>query len=273
VAFEEPQRPARQGPALVGAIVGAAVLVGAFVVFVVGRHGGETPGSRSTSAHETPGIASCVWTPNTDPNLAKALTRTGTPQTRGLPAAGTRDLTFVTSQGDITITLDLLHAPCGSASITYLAGANFFDNTSCHRLTTAGIYVLQCGDPSGTGAGGPSYTWEGENYPTTGPRYQQGVVAMAIPSNDDGSPATNLNGSQFFIVWKDTPIDPDTGQSALRPYYTVIGTVTAGMDVVQKVAAGGVYPTDPTILSEGTPKLSVIIKSVTVGPVVGASPN
>ena len=82
----------------------------------------------------------------------------------------------------------------------YLAGKKFFDNTKCHRLTTVGIYVLQCGDPSGTGMGGPSYTYASENLPTDQqPNYPAGVVAMANPGNKD------LNGSQFFIVYQDTP--------------------------------------------------------------------
>jgi len=263
VADGDARRPVRRGPAVVGALVAAALLIGAFVFYVVESRGGKPVGG-----------ASCTWNANTNATLAKVLKKTGTPATKGLPAAGTREVTFTTNQGAITITLDLQHAPCGSASLAYLAGINFFDNTRCHRLTTAGIYVLQCGDPSASGSGGPSYTWEGENYPpATGVNYPEGVVAMAIPSNQDGSPATDLNGSQFFIVWKDTPVDPSTGESVLGSSYTIIGTVTAGMDVVKKIAAGGVYPTDPSIETEGTPKLTLLINSTSVGPIVAGSPH
>ncbi len=257
------QRPAGRGPALVGAGVAAVLLVAAFVWFAVDHGGGGT----STPPVEAAGTTSCTWTPV----AAGQGIKTGTPPAHGLPAAGTRDVTFATSQGSITITLDLAHAPCGGASLAYLASNKYFDNSSCHRLTTTGIYVLQCGDPTGTGQGGPSYTWDSENLPaSTGENYPAGVVAMAIPSNADGSPATNLNGSQFFIVWKDTPVDPSTGQSALASSYTIIGTVTAGMDVVTKVAAAGVVA-DPSDPGDGKPKLPVTISSTTVGPVVAGS--
>jgi len=262
VAIDE-QRPAGRGQALIGAGVAAVLLVVAFVWFAV-SHGGGTP----KATGDATGTASCVWTPAAP---GQGI-RTGTPPAHGLPATGTRDVTFATSQGSITITLDLTHAPCGSASLAYLAGTKFFDNSSCHRLTTAGIYILQCGDPTGTGQGGPSYTFEGENYPaSTGENYPAGVVAMAIPQKADGSPATDQNGSQFFIVWKDTPFDASSGQSALQSAYTIIGTVTGGMDVVQKVAAAGVVPDASEQPGDGKPKLPVTISSTTVGPVVLAS--
>ncbi len=258
------QRPAGRGQALVGAGVAAVLLLVAFVWFAVGHGGDTTPKSTGDAA----GTASCVWTPAT----AGQGIKTGTPPAHGLPATGTRDVTFTTSQGSFTITLDLAHAPCGGASLAYLASTNYFDNSICHRLTTNGIYILQCGDPTGTGQGGPSYTWDGENFPaSTGENYPLGVVAMAIPQNSDGSPATNLNGSQFFIVWKDTPVDASSGQSALQSAYTIIGTVTSGMDVVQKVAAGGVVPDPAENPGDGKPKLPVTISSTTVGPVVLSS--
>src|SRR5262249_5740727 len=146
-------------------------------------------------------------------------------------------------------------APCSGASFKYLAGRNFFSNTNCHRLTTSGIFVLQCGDPKGTGSGGPAYSFADENLPKPGApasasaspaasdsaspagsasaapsasapttvTYARGTVAMANSGPD-------TNGSQFFIVYQD---------SQMQPNYSVIGTVTSGMDVVDKVAAAG----------------------------------
>jgi peptidyl-prolyl cis-trans isomerase B (cyclophilin B) len=216
--------------------------------------------------------AKCTWTPN--PALKgdaanpknKTLVDTGSPPDTTVPHNGYADMVMNTSQGQITIRLDVTHAPCSAASFAFLAGKKYFDGSKCHRITTAGIYVLQCGDPSGTGTGGPSYTYAAENLPTDQqPNYPLGVVAMANPGNKD------LNGSQFFIVYKDTPMSVDESGnpvSNLTSDYTVIGTVVGGMDVVQKVAAGGVIPSDPQNPNDGAPKLPVKISTMTVGPVI-----
>ena len=109
-------------------------------------------------------------------------------------------------------------------SFKHLAEAKYFDGTSCHRLTTDNIFVLQCGDPTGTGSGGPGYQFGDENLPTEGAdNYPAGTVAMA-----NAGPGTN--GSQFFLVYKDTQLPPS---------YTIFGTITKGLDVVQKVADAG----------------------------------
>ena len=103
--------------------------------------------------------------------------------------------TIKTNRG--TIVLDLLNhkATCTVNSFIYLAAKNYFNNTPCHRLTTAGIYVLQCGDPTGTGSGGPGYKFANENL--AGAKYTQGTVAMA-----NAGPGTN--GSQFFLVYRNS---------------------------------------------------------------------
>lgn len=247
------EQPRPRAAGLIGALVATVALVGGFVWLAVS---GSSHG-KSASATAAASGASCAWKPAGGGNTA--LTKTGTPPTKNLPTSGTRDMTMATSQGTITIKLDVTDAPCSAASFAYLASQKFFDNTSCHRLVTRGIYVLQCGDPSGTGAGGPSYTYGHENLPAGGAGYLTGVVAMANANDPDG------NGSQFFIIYKDTPTDPSTGQSVLQPNYTVIGSVSAGMDVVQKVAAAGTDNTYGT--GDGKPKLPLNITSVTVGPV------
>ena len=131
------------------------------------------------------------------------------------------DARMVTTQGAITFRARTGAAPCTTFSFRYLAERGYFTGTHCHRLTTKGIYVLQCGDPTGTGSGGPGYEFADENL--TGATYPAGTVAMA-----NAGPGTN--GSQFFFVWKDT---------RLSPAYTPFGRVIGGLDVLKKIAAAG----------------------------------
>jgi len=145
-------------------------------------------------------------------------------------------------RGNLTVALDA-KAPCTVTSFTFLAGKKFFDGTTCHRLTTQGIYVLQCGDPKGDGTGGPGYTIPDENL--TGATYPAGTVAMA----NTGKPHTG--GSQFFLVYKATQ---------LPPQYTPFGTITKGIDVLNKIAAKGTASTG----GDGPPKTPVKITTFRV---------
>jgi peptidyl-prolyl cis-trans isomerase B (cyclophilin B) len=160
------------------------------------------------------------------------------------PATGTVPVTLRTSVGDVVVTLDRAAAPCAVQSFTYLAGKGFFDDTTCHRLTTAGIYVLQCGDPTATGMGGPTYQFGDENLDRAS--YGDGVVAMA-----NAGPGTN--GSQFFVVYRDS-------SSALQKNYTVIGRVTSGLDALR--AVGGAGADDANGPGDGHPRTPVVIRSV-----------
>jgi peptidyl-prolyl cis-trans isomerase B (cyclophilin B) len=128
---------------------------------------------------------------------------------------------FITTQGIITVKMLTSQAPCTTYSFRFLASRAYFNGTHCHRLTTQGIFVLQCGDPTGTGSGGPGYAFNDENL--AGATYPAGTVAMANAGPD-------TNGSQFFFVWKNT---------TLSPAYTPFGTVVSGMDVLQRIAAAG----------------------------------
>jgi peptidyl-prolyl cis-trans isomerase B (cyclophilin B) len=161
--------------------------------------------------------------------------------------SGSVPATIATTIGTLKATLDADKAPCTVNSFVSLANQGFYDNTPCHRLTTAGIYVLQCGDPTGTGTGGPGYTIPDEFSPTD--TYGAGTLAMA----NTGQP--NSGGSQFFIVYKNTP---------LPPTYTVFGHITSGgVKAVQKVAAKG---TDNAFgQGDGHPKTKVTITKVTAG--------
>jgi peptidyl-prolyl cis-trans isomerase B (cyclophilin B) len=127
-----------------------------------------------------------------------------------------------TTQG--TIVLDMLtrDAPCTTYSFRYLIEHNYYNGTHCHRLVTKGIYVLQCGDPTGTGSGGPGYKFNDENL--TGATYPAGTVAMA-------NAGPNTNGSQFFFCNKNN--------SLLAPDYTPFAYVIQGMNVLRKIAAAG----------------------------------
>ncbi|WP_030173767.1 peptidylprolyl isomerase [Spirillospora albida] len=150
--------------------------------------------------------------------------------------------TVKTSQGDVVMQLDAGKAPCTVNSFAHLAKKNFFDGTPCHRMTSGGaLNVLQCGDPQGTGMGGPGYQFPNEN--TTGATYRRGTLAMANSGAD-------TNGSQFFMVYKD---------SELPPNYSVFGTITRGLDVLEKVAKGGTEPK-----GDGAPKKKVTIQDVTI---------
>jgi peptidyl-prolyl cis-trans isomerase B (cyclophilin B) len=136
-------------------------------------------------------------------------------------AAKPFDLRFFTTQGVITVRMLTQQAPCTTFSFRFLASRGYYDRTHCHRLTIQRIFVLQCGDPTGTGSGGPGYAFNDENL--AGATYPAGTVAMA-------NAGPNTNGSQFFFTWKDT---------TLAPNYTPFGTVIGGMDVLQKIAAAG----------------------------------
>lgn len=139
--------------------------------------------------------------------------------------------TLTTTAGDIVLELDGALAPQAVASFVTLAGDGFFDQTTCHRLTvTDPMYVLQCGDPTGLGTGGPDWRFGPiENAPADGV-YPAGTVAMARASNDGAS-----MGSQFFLVYQDSTIPDDAAGG-----YTVFGTVVEGLDVLQQVAEAGV---------------------------------
>jgi peptidyl-prolyl cis-trans isomerase B (cyclophilin B) len=149
-----------------------------------------------------------------------------------------------TTQGDITFKALTTLAPCTTFSFRFLTEHEFYDGTHCHRLTTQRIYVLQCGDPTGTGSGAPGYSFNDENL--AGAVYPAGTVAMA-------NAGPNTNGSQFFFCWKDTRLSPN---------YTPFGVVTGGMDVLKKIATAG--EDDQNGPGDGYPTLPVDFRSVRV---------
>ncbi|BCL16897.1 peptidylprolyl isomerase [Micromonospora sagamiensis] len=231
--------------------VGASVVLALVVVGSVWALGGFDRDPEENRAE--PDV--CAWTPqNAEGN--GDLKDVGTPPTKGLPTSGTRPMTVTTNQGaPITVELDLAGAPCAAASIAHLAGRSFYDNTKCHEITAEG--ALRCGDPSGSGLGGPTYSFYDENVPDTPspspaadqpPAYPKGTVAMIA------SPP-GANSSQFLIFFKDF--------NPTEPAYSVIGKVTGGLDVVEKV--GALETVDNGSGAKVKPKTDVVIQSLTVG--------
>ena len=156
-----------------------------------------------------------------------------------------KTFTFTANCGDVVIEADSKNAPVTVFALSALANGGFFDQSLCHRLTTNNIYVLQCGDPTATGSGGPNFSYRDENLPANNENnYPAGVVAMA-----NSGPSTN--GSQFFIVYEDT---------SLPPSYTIWGKVTKGLEIIQTIAKSGVENGK----SDGTPKQKIAIEKVRV---------
>jgi peptidyl-prolyl cis-trans isomerase B (cyclophilin B) len=145
----------------------------------------------------------------------------GIPVFDAAKAARPYHATLLTTQGRITFQARTDAAPCTTFSFRFLAERGYYNLTHCHRLVTQRIFVLQCGDPTGTGSGGPGYSFNDENL--AGATYPAGTVAMA-------NAGPNTNGSQFFITTADT---------VLRPNYTPFGTITSGLDVLRRIAAAG----------------------------------
>lgn len=223
----------RRQRVIAGSVVAALVLVLGVVAAVALTN--ESSASATPTATADPTATATTSATDTslvpDASLAQGRTWTGT---------------IHLAQGDIGIELDGAAAPQAVANFVTLAGQGFFDTTTCHRLTTSGLYVLQCGDPEGTGQGGPGYTWGPiENAPTDDV-YPAGTIAMARVSGDGAS-----MGSQFFLVYEESQIPSDSAGG-----YTVFGHITSGMDVLQAIADAG------TAEGTETPVSDVIIEGV-----------
>jgi len=238
--WQERQAKARarrhQQRVIAGSIVAALVLATG-VVAAISLTNDDEPAATPTPSASVPANAAEV----PDPSLAQARTWTGE---------------IALTQGDLGIELDGAAAPQAVANFVTLAGEGYFDTTKCHRLTQEGIFVLQCGDPTalGTadpttgGTGGPGYTWGPiENAPADGV-YPAGTIAMARTGNDGSS-----MGSQFFLVYEDSPIPADSAGG-----YTVFGHITSGMDVLQAIADAG------TVEGTQVPVSDVIIEGVNI---------
>ncbi|MBO1415213.1 peptidylprolyl isomerase [Streptomyces sp. FH025] len=241
---------------ILGASLAVVVLAGGGTLIATGAFSSD---DKKTSAASTPLAAPTgsaePTTPTRKPVEGCSDPAPGAPngkQWKTEPAmsidpSGSYTMALESNCGKVTVALDAAKAPHTVNSFAFLAGEKFFDHTKCHRLTTDGIFVLQCGDPTASatvpgGTGGPGYKFADENL--TGATYPAGTVAMA-----NSGPGTN--GSQFFLVYKDTQLPPN---------YTPFGKITGGLDVVQKIAAAGTLEGS----GDGHPMADVTFNSVTV---------
>ena len=238
------------------------VAVSAVVVVVAIAVGGILFASRSTGTTSTPAAtpsASASPTPSATPStVAEPATHctyaANPPAARPVtmpPATpddkATYQATITTNRGPIVIDLLNSKATCTVNSFVHLAAAGFYSRTPCPRITTSqGLYILQCGDPTGKGSGGPGYEFASENL--TGATYPAGTLAMA----NTGAP--DSNGSQFFLVYQNT---------SLPPSYTPFGKIVSGLNILQNVGKRG-YGPPLNQAGGGAPKESVEIESVTI---------
>lgn len=179
------------------------------------------------------------------PTTAKAHTVKNIIPPEVKPPFRNRTFTFMTNCGHIVIQANAKSAPITVTALAALVNGGFYNKSLCHRLTTNEIYVLQCGDPTGTGMGGPNFSYRDENLPqAVQANYPAGTVAMA-------NSGANTNGSQFFIVYENTSMNPN---------YTIWGRVTKGLEIVRAIAKVGVADGS----TDGTPKQTIAIERVRV---------
>ena len=265
-------RPPRRRALIRVMVTGAVVVLASNVLVGTGFGAGSaeaatnaTTGAATVAAvaeptppRVTPGPCRYTETPDEPPARPVPLP----PDPRRTPDKGTVTVVLKTNLGKIPLTLNRAKAPCTVQSFIHLVRHRFYNRTICHRLTAYNtLKVLQCGDPSGTGEGGPGYRYKDElptdlkpapNDPTGTRRiYPRGVLAMANAGPD-------TNGSQFFLVYAD---------SVLRPNYTIFGTVgETGLRTLDRVAAGGVAPTpDNPAPVDGMPALRTEIIRAKLG--------
>jgi peptidyl-prolyl cis-trans isomerase B (cyclophilin B) len=271
----EAQARRRRLYTIIGSVVAAIVVVAAVIGVVVFTHhksnnttAAASSAAPSSSAEPTEPAAAgtgqlpafkppadlganCQYPASTEP----ASKPNNPPRTGKVPTDPAQvSVSMTTNQGNIGIQLDNAKSPCTVNSFASLAQQNWFNGTACHRLTTSPeLSVLQCGDPTGSGSGGPGYQFANE-YPTNqyqpdDPQlqnpvtYPRGTLAMA-----NAGPGTN--GSQFFLVYKD---------SQLPPNYTAFGKIDeTGLATLDKIAAAGVAGGG----QDGKPALDIQVKSI-----------
>ena len=251
-------RRARQWTiSVLAAVAVAGIALGS--VFLASRSNSPSAAATpSASATSSPAPSPSVSptpapTPVAEPAHHCTYTASGTAARKVSPPAAKPDYkasysaTINTNLGSIVIDLLNSKATCTVNSFVSLAEQKFYNGTPCPRLTTsAGLYILQCGDPTGTGSGGPGYEYASENL--TGATYPAGTVAMANTGQPDS------NGSQFFLVYKN---------STLAPSYTPFGTIVSGLNILQTVGNRGFGP-PLNSAGGGAPKEKVDIESVTI---------
>ncbi|AKT52814.1 peptidylprolyl isomerase [Arsenicicoccus sp. oral taxon 190] len=247
------QRAARRRQLL--AVVATVAIVLALVTGVAlamrGKDDARMPDARSSASAGPPASTGTAAGLHCTPAPApQATPKTfGTVPDRATAAGKFWVATLETTCGPITVELDGRTAPQTVASFLHLAREGYWAPSPCHRLTASGIYVLQCGDPTGTGSGGPGYGFGIEHAPADGV-YPRGTLAMARTQDPQS------NGGQFFVVYRDTQLPTQGGG------YTIFGKVTAGLDMVDRIAAAG--SDDSNGPGDGHPKTAISILKVSV---------
>jgi cyclophilin family peptidyl-prolyl cis-trans isomerase len=197
----------------------------------------------SDAAPAPAGGTRCEYTPS-----GTAARPVQPPTSAPVPDSGRLTARLATTEGTVSIRLDRANAPCTVHSFESLARQGFYDDTRCHRLVDSRIFILQCGDPTGSGSGGPGYTFPDETDGTES--YREGVVAMA-------NAGPNTNGSQFFLIYDDsTSLDA-------TPNYTIFGELDErSRGVVARIGAEGQDGSNPA--GGGVPNNPAEIRSVTL---------
>ncbi|MER5448306.1 peptidylprolyl isomerase [Streptomyces sp. NPDC002766] len=245
----EARRKARMRNSVIASVLGV-ILIGSVALYTTGVMKGDD--KANASSQTTPSATPTSKAPDPCQKAAKGsvkkLSWKKEPAVT-IDKSAKYTMKLATTCGDIDVALKTSAAPHTVNSFDFLASKGFFDHTKCHRLTTNGIYVLQCGDPTGSGSGGPGYTIPDENLKDKslkGGVYPAGTVAMANTGQK------HTGGSQFFLVYQD---------SQLPASYTPFGTVSAsGMKVLKKIAAAG----ESTGQGDGAPNATVVINKATV---------
>ena len=247
---------ARRNKQVLGIVLAMLLVIGGFVgVSLAVNKDGKTVASgqptgqvtaQPPSAATTPAasVAGCVTPPKVPTDK-----RRGTLPNKKTAAGKTFIATVTTNCGVIRMELDGTKAPQTVASFLGLAKSGYWADSPCHRLTTAGIFVLQCGDPTGTGSGSPGYGFGVENAPADF-TFAPGTLAMARSTDP------NSNGGQFFIVYKKTVLQDATG-------YSIFGKITSGMDIVDKIAAAGATQPDASGNTAPMQPISILTVDVT----------
>lgn len=273
------QEKKRKRLVIAGSVLGVIVVAAAVTGVYFLTKGGDEPESSATASATTtskrelppaadapavaakPATVDCAYPVGAEP-ASKPVAPPSTTTVASGPDAPKTKVSIDSTQGPIGLELDSAASPCTVNSFVSLAQQGYFDNTSCHRISAeTGFEMLQCGDPTATGMGGPGYSFANEyptdQYPADDPnlespiKYQRGVIAMA----NSGLTPEGTNGSQFFLVYGDT---------ILPPKYTIFGTIDeAGLKTLAKVGAAG----DDGSMSAGggKPKMPISFNTVKVG--------
>lgn len=249
----------RQGRIIAASVVAVLVIAGGVgTAIALGGNSKPSPAAAASASAQAsaPDSAAPTASSTAEPigYLANgtASKNVGTPTFDAATAAKPYTATITTNNGAVVFTALTTAAPYATYSFEYLAGKGYFNNTPCHRLTTSNIYVLQCGDPTGSGSGGPGYKFQDENLSAFGAAGGEGTVVYPAGTVAMANSGPDTNGSQFFLVYKDSPLPPN---------YTPFGKITSGLDVLTGIAAKGSDNSNGS--GDGKPVETTTILSVT----------